>query len=308
LNPYRCFIGVDPEGLSQAAVFAAFVKAPIAYYSLELLLSHELDTRMEARLKKRELSLSRRAAFIVIQDEERAGLLAGDNQIPLEKFVFVPNAPLGPARCSRSKYWHERFGLSPDFRVVLHAGSLEKWTGVREIVESVNSWPDHWVLVLHSRYRADSSNDVEELRKFAASGRVFFSLKPASRQEYDRLLDGADIGIAFYVPEPGSAFTQLNLQTVGLSSGKVAYYLRAGLPVIVNETTSIADVVRGERCGVSIQKGADVGNAIAKIAEDYDGYSENAHRTFNSYFDFKRGFQHAMNRIDSLAKDGRRHE
>jgi len=41
------------------------------------------------------------------------------------------------------------------------------------------------------------------------------------------LIDGADIGLAFYVPVDGSSFTQSNVHTIGLSSGKLAYYLRA---------------------------------------------------------------------------------
>ena len=54
------------------------------------------------------------------------------------------------------------------------------------------------------------------------------------------LIDGADVGLAFYVPTGGSSFTGTNVGTIGLSSGKLAYYLRAGLPVIVNRAASIS--------------------------------------------------------------------
>ena len=299
-NPYRCFIGVDPEGLSQAHLLAKSLQSPIAYYSLELLLSQELNNPIQVRLKKREISLSRIAPFIIIQDQERARLLGEDNRIPKEQFILVPNAPLGPARRYHSNYWHEQFGLSPDFHIVLHAGSLDEWTGIKEIVKSVKSWPEDWVLVLHTRYQAHSSNDVEELRELAVPGRVVFSLKPVSRQEYDMLIDGADIGIAFYVPQAGSPYTQLNIQTIGLSSGKIAYYLRAGLPVIVNENTSVSGLVRREGCGISIEKGQDIGKAIARIAENYDEYSERACKAFSQNLEFAHHFEDVINRLDSL--------
>ena len=300
LNPYRCFIGVDPEGLSQAHLLAKSLDVPVAYYSLELLLSQDLASPTKRRLKKREITLSRRAPFIFIQDLERAGLLAEDNGIPRDQFVLLPNAPPGLARRLRSSYWHEQFGLSSDNRVVLHAGSLEGWTGIREIVKSVESWPDHWVLVLHTRYKSDSSNGIEELRDLAVPGRVFFSLEPVSRQEYDRLVDGADIGIAFYVPEAGSTYEQLNIQTIGLSSGKIAYYLRAGLPVIVNETTSISGLVRHAGCGISINGSQDIGDAIARIAEHYDVYSKRACEAFSQNFEFAHRFEDVVHRLESL--------
>ena len=300
LNPYRCFIGVDPEGLSQAHILAKSLHVPVAYYSLELLLSQEVASPTKRRRKKREITLSRMAPFIFIQDLERAGLLAEDNGIPREQFVLVPNAPLGPARRHRSNYWHEQFDLPSDFHVVLHAGSVEGWTGVKEIVQSVKLWPEHWVLVVHTRDQGEASTDVEELRKLALPGRVVFSLKPVPRQEYDRLVDGADIGIAFYVPQAGSTYTQLNVQTIGLASGKIAYYLRAGLPVIVNATTTMSGVVRREGCGISIEKGQDIGKAIARITDNYDKYSNQACQAFTKNFEFAHQFGEVLNRLDSL--------
>lgn len=299
-SPYRCFVGVDPEGLSQAYFLARFIRVPIVYYSLELLLSNELSNSTEEHLKKREISLSRKAPFIIIQDRERAQLLAEDNQIPIEKFVLVPNAPLGPARQKLSCYWHQQFGLSPDHRIVLHAGSLGKWTGIEEIVDSVRAWPENWVLVVHTRYDGQSSADVERLRSLAIPGRVLFSLKPVFRQEYDALVDGADIGVAFYVPTAGSPYTGRNIQSIGLSSGKIASYLRAGLPVIVNDTASISELVQGEGCGISVREAQDIGKAITQIAQNYEEYSTGACEAFNSHFDFSRSFKEVIGRIDSL--------
>jgi len=55
-NPYRCVIGVDPVGLLQGNYLARLIRAPLVYYSLELLLSHERRKPADQRLKKREIS------------------------------------------------------------------------------------------------------------------------------------------------------------------------------------------------------------------------------------------------------------
>jgi glycosyltransferase involved in cell wall biosynthesis len=275
----------------------------MAYYSLELLLSHELSKEDDKRLKAQELSLSREASFIIIQDEERALLLAKDNQISLNKFILVPNAPLGPARRQRCDYWHQRFGLSSNCRIVLHAGSVGKWTGLEDIVRSVSSWPDDWILVVHT-YIDPTSKDVKRLQEMAIPTRVLFSLNPVSHQQLEMLIDAADIGVAFYVGVGDSWYTGQNMQTIGLSSGKIACYLRAGLPVIVNESASISELLQHEGCGISVNGRKDIGSAITQISQNYEQYSRQACRMFEKHLDFAGAFRQVIERIDSLKKEG----
>ena len=297
-QPFDCVIGVDPDGLALAHTIAR--GAPLAYFSLELLLSYELSTPVDRQLKVQERELSRQAEFVIVQDEARGKLLADDNDLPLDRLVLVPNAPPGPVRRMPAGFWHSRFNLPPDTRVVLHAGSLGDWTGVEDLVQSATTWPDRWVFVVHTRYDAESSAYVERLRAQSDPERVFLSLKPVPRQDYDALIDGADVGLAFYIPDPGSAFTQRNLLTLGLSSGKLAYYLRAGLPVVVNRDASIAGEVDRHEMGIAVQSPADVGAALERIQQDYDRYSGNAIAFFEKYLDFRRAFSEVTRRVDAL--------
>jgi glycosyltransferase involved in cell wall biosynthesis len=296
---FACAIGVDPDGLVLAQEFGR--GAPLVYYSLELLLSYELSTADERQLKAHERELSRQAVCVVVQDAERAQLMIDDNGLEPERVALVPNAPPGPARRKRNRYWHERFDLPSSARVVLHSGSLGDWTGIGDIVESVREWPQPWVLVVHTRYDAESSSYVDGLRSVAEPGRVFFSLKPLPRQDYDAVIDGAEVGIAFYVPKDGSAFTQRNVQTIGLSSGKLAYYLRAGLPVIVNRASSIAAEVDRHGLGVAVEDARQIGPALIHIGSGYDRYSAGAVRFFAERLDFGRAFQEVIDRIRAVA-------
>jgi glycosyltransferase involved in cell wall biosynthesis len=296
---YVCLIGVDPDGLVLAASLAD--GAPVAYYSLELLLSDELTTPAEQRLKVQERVLSQAAPFIVVQDADRGRLLADDNAIDADRVALVPNAPPGPARRAPSRYWHARFNLAEGRRVVLHAGSLGDWTGIEDLVRSVPAWPEPWVLVVHTRYDAETSPYVERLRAQADPERVLFSLKPVDRQAYDVLIDGADVGLAFYVATGDSSFTRRNVQTIGLSSGKLAYYLRAGLPTIVNGAASIAAPIERAGCGVAVDGAEDVGAGLAQVGANYAQYSAAACRFFEQHLDFARAFGTVIDRIDTLA-------
>jgi hypothetical protein len=184
--------------------------------------------------------------------------------------------------------------------VVVHSGSLGDWTGIDAIVDSVASWPADWVLVIHTRFDAESSAYVEALRARADPRRVYFSLKPVPRRDYDALIDGADVGLAFYVPQAGSAFTQRNVQAIGLSSGKLAYYLRAGLPVIVNRAASIAEVVDREDLGAAVDDAASIGLALQRIEAAYDRYGVSALSFFDQHLDFNRAFDEVVRRVAAL--------
>jgi glycosyltransferase involved in cell wall biosynthesis len=296
---YACVIGVDPDGLALAHRLAQ--GAPLGYISLELLLSHELGTAAEAQLKAQERELSRQASFVVVQDQARARLLADDNGLAPERLVLVPNAPPGPARRQPTRFWHTRFDLPADARVVIHSGSLGDWTGIEDIVASVPAWPEPWVLVVHTRYDAESSGYVEKLRSRADPRRVRFSLKPVRRQDYDALIDGADVGLAFYVSTGASSFTGSNVQTIGLSSGKLAYYLRSGLPVVVNRVASISADIEAHRAGAAVDDASALGAALQRVAADYDVMSARACAFFEHRLAFGSAFAEVVRRVDALA-------
>ena len=295
---YRCLIGVDADGMALAHMLSG--GAPVAYYSLELLLSPELAEASDLRLKERERQLIRAAPFVVVQDEQRGRLLAVDNDLPWQRLVLVPNAPKGPARRRSSHVWRARFELSAEQRIVLHAGSLGDWTGIEDILDSVPDWPDEWVLVVHTRYDAESSAYVDRLRARATAGRVFFSLKPVPRWAYDELIDGADLGLAFYVATGDSPYTRQNIQTIGLSSGKLAYYLRAGLPVVVNAQASVAPLLEQAGCGRAVADARSIPSALRDIGADYEAYSRRACAFFEQHLDFARAFGAVLERIEAL--------
>ena len=250
--------------------------------------------------------MSQKALFTIIQDGERAGVLAKHNHIPDGKFAFVPNAPAGPAVHRPSRYWHRRFGLPPETRVVLHIGGIRWWTHVSDIVQSVTDWPDNWVLVVHTNrdYSIAADSVLSDLKALAPPGRVCFSEIPVRRQELPNLLNGADIGIAFYPQKSRSPDKPLplNARRMGLSSGKISSYLSAGLPVIVNRIESVvmSKLLTKYRCGIVVENSSQIRSAILRIEDDYQDYSQGSIELFNNHLDFRKAFQQVLTRLGQI--------
>jgi glycosyltransferase involved in cell wall biosynthesis len=305
--PYRCVIGVDPSGLRIANWYSRLLRVPLVYYSLELLLDKEIGENDRLReLKNAEVAASRRSAFSIIQDEARADLLKRENSLRNDQIVCVPNSPLKRSAVGKGA-WHQKLDLPPTARVVLVSGSVAAWSGIKEIIQSTDGWPEKWVLVIHTRAAHQDSPYIAELFSAAARSRpIYFSLNPVPRKQYDDLVASADIGIAFYVPQPESIYTQENIRTIGLSSGKIAYYLRAGLPVIVNDATSLAEFVQVTGCGIVVSSTAEIGDAIQEIDERYSEFSRRAYLAFERHFDFERHFAAVLRRLDALKGEPRK--
>ena len=296
---YGLVIGVDPEGLLDAAAISRLSRAALAYYSLELLPGRDLRSLAERALKWRERRLSRKAALIVIQDPSRARILIEDNGIDHGKVVYAPNAPSGQARRARTTWWHEQFGLPNDRRVLLHTGSIGTWTGIYELVQAANDLPDPWVLVVHSHGRQIDLTRLDELRATTPPGRDLFSSNAVRRQDYRDLLDGADARPRLLRPGTGPVDDDEH-HHIGPVVGKVAYYLWCGLPVIANSATSLRGSGRARRLGVKIDAADGLGGAVRSLDRDIDRLSNQAINYFNATLDFSTSARRIGDAIDQV--------
>lgn len=302
--PYACVIGVDPEGLIEAAAMAQWVRVPFAYYSLELMFEKELASDSARELKRRERELNRQAAFTVIQDPERGEALARENGIPMDRLVFVPNAPLGKACRVRSSYLRDKYRLAPDTKIVLNSGSLDTWAGAHELIWSTREWPANWTLVCHTRYRQSylDGEYFKALKCMGRSGRVIFSTDPVDRETYPEIVRSADVGVAFYVPQDNGPSVGDNLRLIGLSSGKMAYCLQAGIPVLVNEVASLRRLVQTYRCGEVVSDPGSTVGALGVLFRQYEDRSHGALRCFEAEWGLAPAFEKVFQAIRDLPR------
>jgi glycosyltransferase involved in cell wall biosynthesis len=105
--------------------------------------------------------------------------------------------------------------------------------------------------------------------------------------DLDQVYSSADIGLAFYNTE----ILGTNCQTIGLSSGKIARYLFHGIPVIINNETSLVNLINEYQCGVIINHWDELNNACNLIKDNYLDYSKNACNCFNQVLAVEKHFE-----------------
>lgn len=300
---YNCIIGVaqEPLGLAAATFASRLLGVPLVYYSIELYLLDDIRSRFLrlyiARLKKAlERLCNRRASFTIIPSDERARLLAVANGISLSQIIVVPNSSLGRAVRQRSDYLREKFQIPKDRKIILHAGELAtSWSMDLELIEATRAWPEDWVLIFHTRSVKDRDAYSHLFSAAADNSRIFFSLQPVPYEQLDALVGSADIGIALYRNIGQKVFQ------MGLSSGKLAQYLKCGLPVVTTDFPSLRRIVEDYRCGICVSDPQEVGQAVSRILAHYDTYSANSVACYNELFALEKHFDKVLERLAQIS-------
>ncbi len=291
-NHYKCFIGVEPEGLIAAGMIGEKQKIPVVYYNMELRLTSECRNISEKIIKKHEKIYNKSAIFTIIQDEERAMLLESDNETGMQEFLTVPVCADGPRFEQRTDWLRKKFNLSDNDRIILYAGFISEWASCEEIATSAVSWPKNRILIIHSHGYYDPAY-LQKLKKYEGE-KVKISLDPVPYDDLSSFLASADIGIALY-KDLGKNFT-----AIGSASGKLAHYLKSGLPVITNDYPSVRKIIDSYECGVCIDSPQKIIYAMEKIFEEYDIMRQNAFRCYEDKYMFSKNFSKVIERIKGL--------
>ena len=292
-DQYRCFIGAEPGGLMIAGELGGRYKAPLIYYNLELGMWAEGEGDFLWKVfNKYERLLNQQAVATITQDNERAKILSGRNGIPLASILTVPVCADGPKYVRKTDWLRKKFNLSTDDTIILYAGYITDWAMCIEMAKDAIDWPDGRVLVLHS-HSYQEEDYLRKLRKFIGN-KVKLSLESVSYEDLPELIASADIGIALY-KDLGKNFT-----LTGSASGKIAHYLKCGLPVISNNYPSIKEVLEGYDCGVCIESPAEMNSAIDKIQNKYKEMHENAYRCYEDRYMFSRQFAKVIDFIEKI--------
>jgi hypothetical protein len=257
-------IGID-RGIIEAAALAEVWGCALGLISYEILFEAETSRALKAP----EIEACRNISFAVCQDRTRSSELASENKIPIEKIIDIPVAGSGVCRGDRSLRLKDALALPPETKVAVCMGEIAGlWSGVGEIVESCEHWPDGWVLVLHHRYGADGAPVL--LRRIQKHRRnIFVSPFPALPfSQMGDLLFGADAGLAFYRPEVGHASAGRNLAVIGMASGKISTYLQHGVPIIINEIGEMSHHVRQHGLGAVVGSAAELPHLFSQMLRD----------------------------------------
>ena len=278
--PYSLIIGVDQDGIIEASKIAGMQNVPYGLISYEILFEDEIGLEN----KKDEIEACKKLSFAVVSDKIRGALLSKENKIPKDKLLYIPVAGRAVRKDKKLSFLHTKFKIENNKHIALYMGSILQWAMIDELIESIDKWPDDWVLVIHGRYGQNylNKNFVEKVEK---SKKIFFSSEPCEKfNDLSILLHSADAGIAFYKPCYTCSLDGNNIKNIGLSSGKLAVYLQHGLPVITNATEPWTSYIKTYNLGMVIKEPRDIENCFNQNITRED-FKENCYRFFYEYLD-----------------------
>lgn len=287
VKPTDLAIAFDMNSLA-AMDFSLPRSVPFIYWSLEIWQLADLKDSFSRWMKRRELKRLPEARAVVVQSKIRLAIIEEDLPQPLGNYVEVPNAPAQSAPANlRKDFYRSRFPISQNAKVVLHSGFISMSLMSLEIAQTAPSWPTGFVLVFHERQHRDPDEPYIEAVQRAGSPRTFMSLDPVPFEEVDNVYAGADFGIVCYQT------IEANEATAWASSGKLVYYLRHGLPIIV-VMPQCPSILSEWRCGEWVANFEEIGPALTVIAADYENYSARARQAYAALFDFHAAFERLM--------------
>ena len=283
---YDLILGIDSAGIIKGYEYAKRHGVPLVYLSFEIFFRDELVSRGEMEEKERECVAGRFADLVIVQDHGRGRLLAAESGLSTEEFEYLPVAPAGSQRARESNYLRRRFDLSERQTIILHSGSFAEWTYADELLESVVTWPEDFVLVVHTRYNPSDTDRYVQAIEQAGLSNVILSTDPLPIEEYEQLLASADIGLVLHKPTPPSRYTQKNIQTVGLSSGKFSFYMKHGIPAISIGQESYAQLLADYAFGENLGSFSEMPAALNRVRSNHVHHRAEAQRLFTEELDF----------------------
>ena len=299
---YDLAIGLNPEGVIAAHCLHNRSGTPFAYLSFEMMFRDELATPGPRLEKTREILASRRAALVLIQDTDRAALLARENGLDPDTFMLLPVAPRGGPEPVRSTALREQHGIQAHQTVVLHSGTFGLFTRSDGLMDTLPQWPADYVLLVNTFYpHAPGDRFLARLKSLNLPN-VRLACGALSPADHETLVAGADIGLAIYHAPGGSPFAGKNVATMGLSSGKLSTYTRAGLPVLCSGNPSLKPHLARYPFGEHTQELRAIPTLLSRIRQDWPARSKAARRFFLEQLDFDRFWPPVWIRLQQLAR------
>ncbi|MGM9506791.1 hypothetical protein ACS5NO_03660 [Larkinella sp. GY13] len=241
-NKISKIIAIDPDGIIVGGrLKKSLNNIELHYMSFEILFNRELvGLKYFGEIKNKEIYYSRLVNTLIVQDEVRAKLLFLENKIESDRVnvFYIPVAPIiNQTSKSVTTEYRSKLGIVEDEIVLLHSGSVAKWSGAELLINALKKGlPNKYKLLIHSKHKLSATNELHaELIRLQKEGYPLI-LHDDSFPDYDDYLNFmkcANYGLAFYISDKSSPYTGRNIEEIGLASGKFASYISQGIPTIV---------------------------------------------------------------------------
>jgi glycosyltransferase involved in cell wall biosynthesis len=158
--------------------------------------------------------------------------------------------------------------------VILQAGVLDLGTRFEEVMAAAREFPESWTMVFQSSRPLQLPTEFEQLK----APRTIVNPVPLRYEEVEPLVRSATVGVALYrVLSP-------NTLLKGAAAGKLAMYLKCGVPVVAQDLPSFVHLVEGYGCGVLVHDTSELGSAVERILAEYERFRAGALACFAAEF------------------------
>jgi SAM-dependent methyltransferase len=274
-------IAFDPQGFVLCRKMLPKIRP--FYYSLELYLQNDhRGLSYPDEIRQLERQQVKDALGLIIQSCEKESLFREDYGLPAATPAFIlPVTYRGGSVKRRSRYLQEKYAIPAGKKIALHLGSIAEWFACIEIATAFRNQAD-WVLFFHGypdpHYlkRLEEVIHTQDLKNVLISRETFDVLEAV-----DKIVASSDIGIAWYND------ISAGFRTAGQSSGKIAAYLRLGLPVIAKSYPSTQCAIVEPGCGFCVDRPKDIPGVLPSLVSEYDTLSGNARAVYDRTYNFE---------------------
>lgn len=280
-SSYKHYICFDPHGFVLCK--GLYPDSKPTYYSLELYMKDDHSGLLYPKhVMEKERSKIDSIKGLIIQSKERERFFREDYNLPTQiPSLLVPVTYKGPSVKQKSSRIREAYEIDTGKSIALHLGGIADWFSCIELAVTFSRLED-WILLFQG-YPAREY--LEELRSTIVSHNIKNVIISEAIYDFledlDPVVSSCDLGIAWYND------ISIGFRTAGKCSGKIAAYLRFGLPVIAKKYPSTVDAIENTGCGICVDQFDEIKGAISQIEDSYDDYARNARREYNRTYWFR---------------------
>ena len=208
--------------------------------------------------------------------------------------LHLPVTCQGPAVAGRQNLLRREYDIPPRARIAIHLGGANPYCSSLEIAEAFSTLPD-WYLLFQGNHLRGFAEKIRNMARRKGARNVIVSKSFFTHlHELEKYLQSADVGIAWYND------LNANFRSAGRSSGKIASYLKFGLPVVANRHPSTEEALAETGCGICVSGMEEISAALDNIVANYDYFSANARQEYERHYRFE-NYHHAILRFLELA-------
>lgn len=252
-----------------------------------------LALRSWSRFKDRDGS---NILFSIVSDHMRE--MALKEELPfVDRVVYTPEAGYIGYQDEKSDYAVNKFGISPNKKILLYTGGLEKGFDLSLLDVSKNLGDDY--ILFFNVYSRDEyvQEIITEYSNEIKSGRLFIQTSNLNENDFDELVRSAHIGVVWYPPPSPE---NPNMFYLGLSSGKLNKFLSCGKPVVCSDGIyGYREMIEGNGLGRICKNGGEIPSAVAEIGERYQADKQNIRLFYLKNIEFELCFQRVLKEINT---------